>query len=392
MKNTRMLPAELVEYTYEHHFKRMDKRSGLLYVVVLLCLVLASGALLIISVQVVVKGNGILTGSRQRTWVKAPVAGRVSTVHVTENQAVAKGDVLFTLESSLLEEDLVYLRQKKAAVQGRITDLKKLTAWIYKRKLTPPGPLRSAVYARQYDLFEQRARGIHEELREAEASCQRYEYLFEAGVVAAMEFDKHRMAFQEVHNRLNLVYQEQGSRWQLDLNELSQELQQLASAEKKLHTQRGSYEVRAPADGILQEMDGLHAGAFFDQGEQAVLLSPDSGLLARIAIPPADIGLIRRGMPVHLQIDAFNYRQWGAIQAVVSDISGDVFQGPDRNPFFEVRCKLGNKVLALKNGYQGRLKQGMTLQARFPVTRRTLFQLLFDDVNDWLNPYEKNKG
>ena len=97
-------------------------------------------------------------------------------------------------------------------------------------------------------------------------------------------------------------------------------------------------------------------------------------------------------MPVHLQIDAFNYRQWGAIQAVVSDISGDVFQGPDRNPFFEVRCKLGDKVLALKNGYQGRLKQGMTLQARFPVTRRTLFQLLFDDVNDWLNPYEKNKG
>jgi HlyD family secretion protein len=32
------------------------------------------------------------------------------------------------------------------------------------------------------------------------------------------------------------------------------------------------------------------------------------------------------------------------------------------------------------------IKKGMTVQVRFLVTRRTLFQLLFDKADDWLNP------
>lgn len=39
-----------------------------------------------------------------------------------------------------------------------------------------------------------------------------------------------------------------------------------------------------------------------------------------------------------------------------------------------------------KNGYKGYLKKGMTLQARFIITERTLWQLLYDKVDDWINP------
>jgi len=44
---------------------------------------------------------------------------------------------------------------------------------------------------------------------------------------------------------------------------------------------------------------------------------------------------------------------------------------------FEV-CSLGQKFLELKNGYPGKLNKGMTLQARFVVTRRSLWQLIYD--------------
>jgi HlyD family secretion protein len=56
-----------------------------------------------------------------------------------------------------------------------------------------------------------------------------------------------------------------------------------------------------------------------------------------------------------------------------------------------VKCVLDQDHLALKNGFQGRLKKGMTLQARFFVTERSLFQLLYDDVNDWLNPAQSRE-
>ncbi|WP_169704525.1 hypothetical protein [Runella slithyformis] len=54
--------------------------------------------------------------------------------------------------------------------------------------------------------------------------------------------------------------------------------------------------------------------------------------------------------------------------------------------FFRVKCRLATTALKLQNGYETRLQKGMTLQAGFVVTRRTLSQLLFDKVEDWLNP------
>jgi HlyD family secretion protein len=53
---------------------------------------------------------------------------------------------------------------------------------------------------------------------------------------------------------------------------------------------------------------------------------------------------------------------------------------------FKVRCVLDSNQLHLKIGFTGNIKKGMTVQARFVVTRRSLWQLLFDKIDDWVNP------
>lgn len=42
--------------------------------------------------------------------------------------------------------------------------------------------------------------------------------------------------------------------------------------------------------------------------------------------------------------------------------------------------------LQLKNGRVGRLKKGMTVSAHFMVTRRSLFDLLYQKMDSWANP------
>jgi membrane fusion protein, peptide pheromone/bacteriocin exporter len=53
---------------------------------------------------------------------------------------------------------------------------------------------------------------------------------------------------------------------------------------------------------------------------------------------------------------------------------------------FNVRCTLNQSHLQLQNGVKGEIRKGMTFQARFIVARRSLFQLLYDKADDWLNP------
>lgn len=58
----------------------------------------------------------------------------------------------------------------------------------------------------------------------------------------------------------------------------------------------------------------------------------------------------------------------------------------DDNPMFKVLCKANSSYLQLKNGFKGQLKKGMTLNARFELVERSLFQLLYDKIDDWINP------
>jgi len=106
-----------------------------------------------------------------------------------------------------------------------------------------------------------------------------------------------------------------------------------------------------------------------------------------VYVTPRDIGLLQPGNPARILVDAFNYNDWGFITGRVTEISDDFVMIEDR-PVFRVGVALDRTELQLRNGFRGKLKKGMTLQARFMVTERTLFQLLRDDINDWLNPVQ----
>ncbi|RZL28184.1 MAG: HlyD family efflux transporter periplasmic adaptor subunit, partial [Pedobacter sp.] len=141
-----------------------------------------------------------------------------------------------------------------------------------------------------------------------------------------------------------------------------------------------------PLTGTVQELKGIQPGSSISANEILGEISPDSGLIAETYVQPKDIGLLNIGTKARFQIDAYNYNQWGMATGKIISISSDVFMQNGGQPFFKVRCLLDKNSLNLKNGYVGKIKKGMTLQARFFVTRRTLFQLLYDKADDWLNP------
>ena len=93
-------------------------------------------------------------------------------------------------------------------------------------------------------------------------------------------------------------------------------------------------------------------------------------------------------MPVNFQIDAFNYNEWGLVAGKIIDIAND-FVLINEQPVFKIKCELKQQTVALPTGYTANLKKGMTLRGRFVVAKRSLYQLLYDKVDDWVNPKVK---
>lgn len=143
--------------------------------------------------------------------------------------------------------------------------------------------------------------------------------------------------------------------------------------------------VIAPATGSMIEFKGIFEGSAVQAGTVLGVLSPESNLIGEFYISSRNMAYLRKGQTVHLHMDAFNSREWGFIRGSIYEISSDCLI-MDNQPVYRAKCRLEQNGLQLNNGYSAELKKGMTFQARCLVARRTLFQLLADKANNWLNP------
>jgi HlyD family secretion protein len=126
-------------------------------------------------------------------------------------------------------------------------------------------------------------------------------------------------------------------------------------------------------------------GGFINAGETLCIVIPQTDLIGECYVSTRDVGLLKPAHAVRFQIDAFDYNYFGILTGKIMSIDND-FTLIEASPVFKVRCSFDTTQLQLKNGYQGELKKGMTFQARFVVAERTLWQLLFDKLDDWFSP------
>jgi hypothetical protein len=147
----------------------------------------------------------------------------------------------------------------------------------------------------------------------------------------------------------------------------------------------------APVSGEIIQSADIQKGTVVGLNQLVAEISPEGELVATCFVNPGDIGLINTNQNVRIMVDALHYNEWGLLDATITEISDDMIVDDGSNAYFRIRCKPEKTFLSLKNGISADLKKGMSLNARIVVTRRSLFNLLFDKADKWLNPYIKTE-
>lgn len=145
------------------------------------------------------------------------------------------------------------------------------------------------------------------------------------------------------------------------------------------------YTVCSPISGVCINTSKLVEGLKISSGQQLMEIVPDSEFCIECNVSSKDVGLLRVGLPCNIQVDAYNYNQWGMLNGVLIEISENPivsYQGV----FYKVYCSVNENFLELKNGYRGYLKRGMNVNCRFVVNQRRIIDLLYDKVENWVNP------
>lgn len=389
MRN-KIFPPEIIENSQELNFSKHSVTSKIIYSTILLSLLGALGLLPFIEMNVGVRSQGLIRPVTELTQITAPVSGNILAIHTTENNKVSRGDILAVIESPRLNERLRFNQNRQEQLTRFIMDLETLqkadsSAMLHSVSVVSPR------YRHAYAEFRQHLLNESRESSRLRRNLEREIILFEHEAISRAALDETVFAYEAARNQFQLIFEQQQNSWNLDEMTFQNELDELQSDYQQLQQELSRYQILSPISGTLQNVSGIYQDSFIHANEVLGEISPDTSLVAETHVSPQDIGLLKAGMPVRIQVDAYDYHQWGVVTGKIIDISTDITMS-DNQPLFRVRCSLDQTYLELSNGVTGEIRKGMTFQARFIVTRRSLFQLLFDKIDDWLNPmWSKNE-
>src|SRR5690606_35924729 len=263
----KLFPAEIAEFTAEYHFNKHQPRTLIVYQLVLVCVVAAIVSLFLVKVDVSVKGAGVLRAVQEDHTIKAIVSGRIEEVFVAENQHVEAGQMLARIRTDILDHEKNLLLSQRSDLSSQLDDLHKLTRLLQQRDVTRRPMLSSAMYSQQFTLFWQRVSKLQNQLDLAEKNFERYSQLYDNLVISADEYDEANYTYQQAKTELELAYDEHGSLWQQNLNDLRLQTGELGTRINQVNKEQELYVLEAPASGTLLSVKGLRKGSMISANE-----------------------------------------------------------------------------------------------------------------------------
>src|SRR6056297_1200549 len=377
--------TDITENTVEYHLSRNSVKSQIIYIIVILAFILALVLLPYIYINVTVQGMGFIRPVTEKTEVKALVSGRISKIFISDGNRVCKDDTILILNSSAkFKSQYSLLMKRQKETNNYISDLEKLV-------VLKASTFKSGKYQGEYYKFKNQITQVKNKRRKIKRELERNQILLEQEFISKKEYDDLKYQYTLANNEYNITVSNQLSVWSSDLSRHRATLEEVNSQIEQLEKEQEYYVVKAPVTGTVEQFLGVYEGTNIQTGQIITGISPDTTLIAEVYVKPKDIGYLTKGTKLNLQVDAFNYNDWGMIKGEVMDISEDYIL-MDNQPVFKIRCKLQETKLRLTNGVTGQVKKGMTVRARFLLAERSLYQLLFDNINDWLNPTQVNNA
>ncbi len=376
-----IFPKEIIEHTVEAHQFRHNSTSKKIYTIILIAVIVTVALLPFIKTDIYTTARGVLKPSKERVKITPLQSGKVVFVNMIDNQKVRKGDTLLMTSASSIVEKIQISTVQIKETNLFIADCNYLINTAYPKFKK----LQSARYQKEYLYFSQKLRELKSRVKKTKIDHQRSQKLYNKGVIAKVEHENTAFEYQLASGNLKQYQKQQHNTWQAVLTDYENSVRELQNDVLQLEERQKEVVITAPTGGVLKNVTGLETGSLISGGINIGEISPDTELIIECYLSPSDIGMVSHRKRVNFQIDAFNYNQWGLATGKIMEISKDI-DLVNNQPVFKVRCSIDQKYLELKNGFKGNFNKGMTLSARFELAQRTLSELLYDKVDDWLNP------
>lgn len=380
-------------------------------------------------VDEVTRGMGKVIPSSKAQLVQAAEPALVKEILVRGGQTVRKGQLLVRLDDAEASSALGQLQTENERLSVRAERLKQEAAGealgcdegsvcADEQRLqqvrvatarSRESALAAAVEQRRRDLREgeETAAALENSTRLAREQVRMLEPLAAKGIVPKTELLAAQRELVDTQGRLSAARQGV-ARAQAAVREAQAELnsarldfrQQALSERSEVETKiavnrqtiRGAAarkqrnELRAPAAGIVNDVQITTIGGFVGAGEMLMQVVPvGDKLLVEARIKPSDIAFIKVGDPANVKVTAYDFSIYGGLPGKVQQVSADsIYDEAEREAYYTVLVETDRAYIA-KGGQRFPIVPGMICDVEIVTGRKSILTYL-------LKPVEKAFG
>jgi multidrug resistance efflux pump len=382
-----LIPFSISDYSIESYVIKISTRSRIIYWIIIWIVVFGIVSLPFVYVDVSVQSRGYFQSDIEKQVVYTPFQGKAIFIPIRNGVRVSKSDTLLVIESETSRAQQSALKQRIAENDASISDLEKLTGIDSADLQHVISGLITKRYQAELENVRNQQTIQFQKYQKKNSEHKRNELLYNQEIIPEIDYENSLFVLNSEKDNLNQILLYQKSLWESDLVLRRIQAVNLLADYEQYTEDLNNRIVLAPTSGEIIQSSDIQPGSFVSAGQKLAEISPDGELVATFYVKPADIGLIHEKQKVKIQVDAFNYREWGMLQGEIIDISDDMIVENGSMTFFRIKCKPDKTFLSLKNGHKAYIKKGMSINTRIVVIRRSLFNLLFDKADKWFNPY-----
>ncbi len=336
----------------------------------------------------------VIPGARTQV-IQAVDGGMLTALHVKEGDSVKAGQKLAELEPDRAQAGF---DQSQAEVASKRIALIRARA-----ELAGHAPVygkESRAYpdfiAAQLGIYRQRKQSLDEELavlrqamKLAEDELGMNQRLFQGGDISQSEVMRAQRQVLDLQARLNSAQNKYLQDTRAEVAKLEDELSTSRYKRDERQSILKHTDLASPSDGIVKLVRINTVGGVLKPGDELMQISPvDDELLVEIKINPADVGLLKTGLPVSLRFDAFDASLYGKVQGTLRYISPDTLteQGPNSQSQIYYRAQVAIDWPATRQQSANRLKPqdirpGLTATADVLTGTRSILNYLVKPVS-----------
>lgn len=218
------------------------------------------------------------------------------------------------------------------------------------------------------------AREVYIETKRAQVTAEgevdriRQQIDVDRGAVAEAEERKRNLAQTQVQDALG------------ELGTVNDEMAQVKDGVAKLQDRVDRLDIRAPADGLVQDLRVHTVGEVIPAGFQVASVVPvGETLVAQVRISPSDIGHVRAGQPVKVKVASFEYTRYGMLAGTVTRLSPSTLTDEQGHPYYRGEVSIPQPYMG-DNPDLNRLLPGMSVETDITTGDKTLMQYLLKPV------------